>query len=300
MPLTCVRYISLGCIAQIFWAVPAAAQDEDKTQCAAAYERAQEDRAASHLKSARDDLVICAQQTCPSFVQTDCVQWLAEVEAEMPSVVVAAKASDGSDTVDVKVTVDGEVFAEQLDGKTKDIDPGMHVFRFEHADAEPIERQILIRQGEKNRIVEVSFAPTEPPAREEPTPAPSPKTPEVVEEPPPASPGPLRPYAFVAGGVGALGLLSFGVFGLLGRSEQSHLEDTCNPNCTDDQIAPVRTKYLIADISLAVGVAGLATGVVLYVLSEPQSKSPEADTSAIRVDAQARRGGAFATVSGVF
>lgn len=280
--------------------MPAAAQDADKTQCAAAYERAQEDRAASHLKSARDDLVICAQQACPTFVQTDCVQWLAEVEAEMPSVVVAAKGSDGSDTIDVKVTVDGEVFAEQLDGKTKDIDPGMHAFRFEHGDAQPIERQILIRQGEKNRIVEVSFASTEPPAREEPTPPTAPSTPEVVEEPPPAGPGHLRPYAFVAGGVGALGLIGFGVFGLLGRSEQADLEDSCNPNCTEDQLAPVRTKYLIADISLGVGIAGLATGTVLYFLSEPQSKSPAADTSTIRVDAEARRGGAFATVSGAF
>jgi hypothetical protein len=39
----------------------------------------------------------------------------------------------------------------------------------------------------------------------------------------------LRPWAFVAGGVGVVGLATFGVFGSMSRSTFSELEDAC-PN----------------------------------------------------------------------
>ena len=282
----------------------ARAEEADKAQCASAYEVAQEHRAAGRLHKARESLVVCAQQACPAFVQTDCGQWLTEVDREMPSIVIAAKDKEGNDTTSVRVFVDDQPLLESLGGTAVTVDPGMHQFRFELEGAEPIVKKIVIRQGQKNRDIDVSWAPKgAEPALDSPYDAPADEQavePDTTAES--AEPGPLRPYAFIAGGVGAAGLISFAVFGALGQSQKSDLEEECSPNCTDDELAPVKTKFLIADISLGVGIAGVATGVVLFFLSMPSSDDSAAadDAARLSVDVGPARGGGFASLSGRF
>ena len=53
------------------------------------------------------------------------------------SVVPAAKDKKGRDIVDVKVSIDGKVVTETLDGKALPVDPGVHTFRFETKNAPP-------------------------------------------------------------------------------------------------------------------------------------------------------------------
>jgi hypothetical protein len=237
-------------------------------------------------------------------VQTDCGQWLTEVDREMPSIVVAAKDKEGNDTTAVRVFVDDQPFVESLGGTAVTVDPGPHQFRFELEGAEPIVKKIVIRQGQKNRDIEVSWAPKgAEPALDSPYDAPAdeqPVEPDTAAES--AEPGPLRPYAFIAGGVGAAGLISFAVFGALGKSQESDLRESCEPDCSDEEISQVETKFLIADISLGVGVAGIATGVVLFILSMPSGDDSAAadDAARISVDVAPARGGGFASLSGRF
>lgn len=85
----------------------------------------------------------------------------------------------------------------------------------------------------------------------------------------------LRPWVYVAGGVGAAGLITFGVFGALSRSTYSDLEDSCDDDvCAPDRqddIDSGKTQQTIANIGLAVGVIGVATGVTLFVIDSKRS-----------------------------
>lgn len=273
---------------------PVRAENATKAECVADYTGAQEQRAAGHLLEARETLVRCAKPECPAFIESDCGRWLIEVDRETPTIVIAARGRDGSDTVDVRVLVDGQPFLEAVSGQAVPIDPGQHTLRFEYADAEPIERSLVLRMGQKNRTVNVDFSDVaEPTAEPEPSAYDEPAEMDTVA---PARPGPLRPYAFVAGGVGGVGLAGWAVFSILGKGEQSDLEATCSPNCTDSEVQPVRTKYLIANVSLGVGLAGLAAGTALFFISRPKASS----RAAWSVGVEPARGGALGSVSGKF
>jgi len=295
------RRLALAVLGTWMHAGLASAADSPKAQCAAAYESSQELRAAGKLSSAREKLVICAQDACPAFVQSDCAQWLIEVQKEMPTITIAARDRDGADTTQVRLIVDGQVVAEQLDGKPVPIDPGAHKLRFELEGSDPIEQQLLVNQGQKDRTVVVSFAP-----RGADLPESSPYEGQATEEPAAAEPardagkpGPLRPYAFVAGGVGAAGIVGWAVLGALGKSKENELRDTCSPDCPQSEVDGVHTKYLLADISLGVGIAGLGTGVALFFLSQPKP-AEQADSASVGFDLHAAPGGAKASVFGRF
>ncbi len=279
-----------------------AAAADKKAECGAAYERSQELRASLKLHAARESLVVCAQGSCPSFIQSDCTQWLAELQREMPTVVVAAKNREGADAAGVKISIDGEPVEAEHEGSAIAVDPGRHAFRFELEGAPAIEREVVVRQGEKDRIIEVSFDSTTA-STASPTPAAvaPPSTPEK-EQPAVAKPGPLRPYAYVAGGIGAAGLIGFTVFGLVGKGQQSDLEGSgCRPNCSQDAVDSVRTKYVLADVSLGIGLAGLGAGVALFFLSQPHVEHAErAALPAVTFDVRTARGGAYATVGSAF
>jgi hypothetical protein len=81
----------------------------------------------------------------------------------------------------------------------------------------------------------------------------------------------LRTWAYVAGGVGIAGLATFGVFGVMNNSKHSDLEEQCNngvcPKSAEEDADTGRTYQTIANVGLVVGVVGLATGTVLFLMS---------------------------------
>ncbi|HEX4334841.1 MAG TPA: hypothetical protein VH062_02940 [Polyangiaceae bacterium] len=282
----------------------AAAGANKKAECASAYEQSQELRASAKLHAARESLVICAQGACPSFIQSDCTQWLAELQREMPTVVVAAKNQQGADASGVKVTIDGEPVEAEHEGSAIAVDPGRHTFRFEIDGAPPLERDVVIRQGEKDRIIDVAFATGEvasTPAAQPTLRAPSPDAKPAEDTPESTKPGPLRPYAYAAGGVGAAGIIGFAVFGLVGKGQQSDIEGSgCKPNCSSGDVDSVRTKYILADVSLGIGLAGLGAGVALYFLSQPKTSHTEHAALPLNFDVKTTRNSAFATIGHSF
>ncbi|HMJ12673.1 MAG TPA: hypothetical protein VK524_14725 [Polyangiaceae bacterium] len=268
--------------------IAAHAASPDKAECARAYEQAQERRVASHLLEAREALRVCAQPSCPGFVQKDCGDWLGQVERELPSVIVTAKSADGSDTAAVKLFIDGKPRGSELDGRAIELDPGLYTFRLEHEGAEPVERRILVRQSQRNRVIEVRFGGDPSPRPTGPSPA------APMADRSSGKPGPLRPYAYVAGGVGAAGVVAWSVFGLLGKKQENDLKDECAGHCSESDVDSVKRKYLLADISLGVGVVGLGTGVLLFVLSRPKEReSSTAGNVSFHVTPQAGGGRAL-------
>ena len=100
----------------------------------------------------------------------------------------------------------------------------------------------------------------------------------------------LRPYAYVAGGVAAVGLLTFVVAGLAANSTYSDLEAACpNGRCPPgqaDAVSTGRTQQTVANVGLVFGVLGLAAGTTLFVLSMPKKDAAlpsTAPTTALRV-----------------
>jgi len=248
------------------------ARADDKNRCIAASEQGQQLRDSGKYKAARDAFTKCARDACPTIVRRDCTRWLADLTQLWPSVVFGAKDPSGSDRTDVTVSADGSPLASTLDGKPVQIEPGEHVFRFETQGFPPVERDLLVRAGEKSRLVVAQFGnPPPTPTAAAPTPGAKPASTEA----------PIPTGVWVFGG---LALAAFGTeayFGISGLSDRSSLESspcaktaTCNPA----DVTSVRTKFTVADIALGVGLVSAALSAYLY-FSRDSAAKPESTSS---------------------
>ncbi|AUX26318.1 uncharacterized protein SOCEGT47_068790 [Sorangium cellulosum] len=264
--------LAAGC-ATLLGAAPAWTQQpapEERALCVEEHETAQVHLQQKKLRAAREALRGCAHEGCPSAIRADCSEWLLAANRVAPSVVLSAR-TDAGDQADVRVSMDGELLASRLDGKAIDVDPGEHVFRFELPPYEPIERRVIILEGEKARVLSVHFGDAADARRSPPPPAPRPPAPAIEER----RPVPASVYAL--GGVALVGAGVFTGFALTGASERSSLLSRCAPSCTDEEVRPVQLKFLIADIALGTGIAAAASATLLFAL-RPTVRAPAPST----------------------
>ncbi len=240
---------------------PGMAHADEKQQCVAASEKAQQLRNAGRLTEAREQLVQCGRNECPKLVQQDCSEWMREVLAILPTVVPGAKDKDGRDIVDVNVSIDGKLVTETLDGKAIPVDPGVHTFRFERkgrpttdTKAPSVEEQVVIRQGEKNRILTVTLADHERPTGSKP--------PDETNTPGKAASPPIA--AYVTGGVGVVAL-GVGLYLMLdANADARELRSTCAPRCEQSAVDDVDNRQVIAGVTAGLGGAALVAAAVLF------------------------------------
>jgi len=238
---------------------PSLSRADDFDACVNAYESAQVHRRAGALLAAHEELIVCAQASCPASARQDCIKWLTEVDAALPSIVIAARDAHGRELRDVRVLVDGKPITERLDGKAIPVDPGVHTFRFESAGAETVKQQITVREGEKSRAVPVTLSRLE--HRTPPSPT------------PPAEQRPTPVLVYVLGGVGVAALATSGVFGWLSYSKERDLRDqNCAPNCPADDVDRIEKQRHVSDVALAIGGVALAGAAVLY-LTRPTERA---------------------------
>jgi hypothetical protein len=281
---------ALAALAGVCTVTPALA---GKKECAAAYVEAQKLKSSSSLKKAREQLILCGKEECLAAVKKDCVAWLDEVNAALPSIVVAAKGPDGKDTFDVKVTIDDVVVAEKLDVNAIEVDPGTHKLVLEYAGEPPVEQELVLRAGQKNHAVEVSFAKQ---TDEKPTAEPEPD-PEPASDPKADSGGKPPTLSYVLGGVGLLALGGTAYFWLGASGEESDLESSkCEPNCAKGDVDSIKQKRLIGDIVLGVGVACIGAATYLWLTSG--KKAPPKEVTGL--DLRVGRDGAWAGYAGRF
>ena len=281
-----------------------AALADPKQECAAAYEKTQTLREQGKLIEAREQALSCGVPTCSVYVVKDCTQWLAEIDASMPTVVAAAEDQTGADTLDARLSIDGHAARTRLDGKAIAVNPGEHVFRFEIAGAEPVEVRVLVRQGEKNRRVAASFKKA-PPALPPVPPVVPPPVAVVPVLPPPGPPPPSEAkvpvWAWVSGGAGLV-LLGVGAgFGGSALSAQSQLHDLCGadlskcPRSKEAKGTPLanqRTVGLDAFLGLgAAGLAGITIGVIGIATRGPSGSALPPQASQTSVGLSVRPGG---------
>jgi hypothetical protein len=270
------------------------ARADDKQQCISASDQGQELRDNGNYRRAREAFASCARAACPALVRRDCAQWQAELEESWPSVVVSARDERGNDLADVQVLLDGEPLVAKLDGRPVRVDPGEHKLRIEADGHPPIEQRLVVRAGEKNRVIEVRIASTGDAS---------------VQTDHATAPGESesalnakRTSALVFGG---LALVAFGTeayFGLSGMSDRNGLlSQPCaqTSTCSASAVDSIRTKFTVADIALGVGLASGALSVYLFLTSAP-TKSGDTSTRSAQVDLAPLPGGGAATLSGRF
>ncbi|NUP10225.1 MAG: hypothetical protein HOW73_29600 [Polyangiaceae bacterium] len=244
--------------------------------CTNAYTENQRLRKQGKLLSARSALLQCVSPSCPAMIQNDCAQWLTELDGQLPTIVVAAMGPDGRDTATVEIRDGGIVIATALDGRPIPLDPGPHELDFIHPGAPPQHQSILVREGERNRNVQVSFQSVAVPV--------GPRAPITATD------GPPRGLAYPGIAIGGVGLAALGVFvglGVTGKSDFDELDRKCGslapaPNtrtCSEDQIEPVETQLVVADVFLGVGAGLTALGLTLVVVDFAMPSSREAPVS---------------------
>jgi hypothetical protein len=248
--------LALGVLLAIVFCFPKSglAADDPKQQCVSASEKGQQLKNAGKLEAARAELQICSRAECPKLIQQDCTEWMKDILNILPSVVPGAKDRKGRDLVDVKVSIDGKVATETLDGKAVNVDPGVHVFRFEGKGMAPVEEQVVIRQGEKNRILTITLGAAD--EKDKPPPPPPPPPPSTKSSPPIA--------AFIVGGVGLVALGVGGYIVLDANTDASDLRETCAPQCKEEDVKSIEDRRLIGGITAGVGGALLVVGVILF------------------------------------
>src|SRR5690349_6253023 len=126
----------------------ASAEGPSKAECVDAYDASQRARRDGKLREARDRLFVCSNLACPEVVKPQCTQWLAEVEASLPTIVLEAHDGDGNPLSDVRVSIDRGLISERLTGRALEVDPGDHVVRFE-VDNKVVELHVVATEGVK-------------------------------------------------------------------------------------------------------------------------------------------------------
>ncbi len=237
---------------------PAARAD---ATCISAYEQAQTLRKDGRLVMAKGQAAICARDACPALLTKDCTRWIGEIDAITPSVFFDIRTPAGTERSDVQVKIDGAA-VEKLDPKTPlALDPGSHAFVFEASGGPPVERTLVLREGEKRRRIAVTVA--APPAQD-------------------VAAGPSRPIPvgfWVFGGASVAALATAAVFAVDGLGKKSDLEG-CKPGCSSSDVNAMSTSFTIADVALGAGiVAGLAATYVF--LTRPAADERRSASSVV-------------------
>ncbi len=257
--------LALGLAASM--AISQTARGEDtKTVCLAAHVEGQKLRHAGEFLVAKARFRACSEEVCPAVLRDECAGWLSEVDAAQPTLIVTVRDERGNDLSDVTVHVDGARVADRITGLALPVDPGKRTLRLATSQGKERILELVVHEGEKARridaVIPLGPSPDGPPA------------PETTDHEKPS----VLAYA-----LGATGLISLGVFAVLGVSVNGRFTDlrtSCAqaPGCTSDDIHRVRRDAVIADVALAVSVVSLGAAAVLLLTGSTQK--PASTTAA--------------------
>jgi len=221
----------------------ARADAPSKRECIDANAQAQLQQKDGKLRAAQTSLRLCTSPSCPAVVRDDCAQRLDALERVLPSLVFEVKDGSGADLTAVRVSLDGQLLAEKLDGTALAVDPGDHAFTFEVAGRSPVTMKLVIREGDRARRERVLIGPAIAP-RPAPVVVVAPTPAVAVEEPkdPPGEPAadlgmPGSAQRTVGVVVAVGGVVGLGVGGLLAGLASSSWSSS-QTNCSAPNVCP--------------------------------------------------------------
>jgi hypothetical protein len=253
----------------------------DGQACNESYEQGQVLRKDNKLLEARDMFRACVNTCVLDSKKKSCGEWLAQTERDIPTIVLSAKDGSGAVLVDVVVADDGKPLATKLDGRSVEVNPGVHPLSFEGPDGTRVEIQVVAEQGRKDTPVAATLGkPPTPldskaadsgPAASPPVTTSVPASPPLVDSTPPAgSPIPWKTIGLITAGVGVVGLGLGSVFGLQASSKKSDAGCDANSVCPNGAaLNTLRDAHSAGDLSTAFFVAGgvlAAGGITMWAL----------------------------------
>ena len=248
-------------------AAPARAE-EGPTQCLQAYEDAQVLRRQGDLVKSAQQLLTCGGPACPVRMQSDCQRWSDEVQRSLPTVVFRVRDAQNHTLTHATLAID-DTPARPLDGRALPLNPGQHVVVFAHPGYAPLRTPVFITEGEKLEPHDVTLT-----ALSEPALAPTESALPLVaadaqlQSEPAAAAGRNWTGPVVAGAVAVLGGVGLAYFGSSARKGENDL-DHCTPDCSQSSVDAVKSDYLMANVSLGVGIAALLGAGLMLLLDEP-------------------------------
>ena len=246
----------------LFVCVPAYAAEPSTSECLAASDASLKAGNEHKLRAERQELLICAASSCPGEVRKECARRVEEVNASIPTLVFQAKDPSGADLSAVKVTMDGSVLAEQLDGSALTVDPGEHAFTFETPGQPTVAKQLVVHEGEKERHEAIQFG--------------TPTGDDVNHPTETAGSGGSKTQKIVAvvvASVGVVGLGLGGAFGMMAISKKGDAEKACPHECADSAgqqaWSDAKKTGTISTVGFIAGGVLVATGAVLWFTAGP-------------------------------
>lgn len=188
---------------------------------------------------------------------------------------------------DMTVKIDGVVVPSALVDTEVPTDPGEHSVEASAPGFLKSATRLSVGEGEKKSVTltltrdpNAAVAPVPPPteagskAAAAPVAA-APAPPPVPSPAPPAERAPNRTGAYVALGVGAAGLVTGGVLGLLTMQKHNDLKNDCPDDvCPSERQSDLDSAKRLGNfstIAVGVGAAGLLLGTVLFFTASPSS-----------------------------
>jgi len=242
-----------------------------------------------YLRIARQQLATNAPK---AFVnaQATASQELKDVEPHIGQLTITLR---GPEPKLAKVTLDGSAVHSALIGVARPIDPGEHQIHAEAPGFSPQTKKFTIDDAGKVSVA-LELTPVSTPvvgAAPPPSPPPAasaPLGPDPAKGVDTSKPNTQRIAAYVAFGVGAVGLGAGTVFGLSSKSKRSQADDKFQQcggasGCTTDnplsaQVSSLddsaRTSKTLSIIGFVAGGVGVGAGIALFVLSRHHDEAP--------------------------
>ena len=192
-----------------------------------------------------------------------------EVESRLESLrqrIPKLTVTRGSGADAAIVAVDGVSVGDQVIGLPMPTDPGPHTVEGKAPGFRPFRKSVRLAE-QQSESVEIVLEP-------EPPPAPA----GVVGGPVRRGPGRSPVYGYVIGGIGVATLGTSAVFFGLRAGKISDLDEVCPDrqcpsHAQQDDIDAGKRYTTFANVTLAVGVAAVAGGLVLVLTSSPSNEA---------------------------
>lgn len=215
--------------------------------CATTAERAMDARQVGRSREALAQFRACASDACPDLVRDDCRAALAELGERAPRLSFRVRDAAGNDANAARVQVDGETLTDEERTRGVILDAGTHVVDVTHNGA-TLRREVVVTAGDAPRVVELAFPPSGGRAI----------------APPNADLEVNRVPAAIVGAVGIASLGVSAVFGVWSYVDYQDYQDTCSPNCHPDDVSASRTRGVVADVALGVGLNAVVAATILF------------------------------------
>lgn len=162
-----------------------------------------------------------------------------------------------------QVSIDGKPTPSALLGVERPVDPGAHHFIVQVLGVVRANQDLTVAEGESYQV-ELDARPVVPADA---------LAPAEATANPGAGSSSRRTLAYVALGLGAVGLGVGTYTGLVALHHKSNLDSECHPDCprsAADEMSSWRGNRTISWVSYGVGIAAAGTGILLLTLGKPE------------------------------